>query len=148
MVALVPDVAGTGSISVLHDSASVREARDRVQGELTRRGVDEDVVDISVLVLSEMVSNALKHARPLPDGRVRVDWAVEDGRLALQVTDGGGATRPRLQQQSPTSAGGRGLGVVRQLSSEWGVSEQGPETTVWAVIDLDARTVRRSADPG
>ncbi|WP_231121447.1 ATP-binding protein [Motilibacter peucedani] len=143
---MVPDAVGTGEISVPHDSASVREARSRVQDDLARRGVDDDVVDVSVLVLSEMVSNALKHARPLPDGKVRVSWALEDGRLALQVTDGGGVTRPRLQQQSATSAGGRGLGVVRRLSADWGVREQGPETTVWAVIDLDARTVRRSSD--
>ena len=141
---VAPDKVSAESMLVPHTSASVGLARDRVEHDLVTRGLSADVVDNSVLVVSEILSNALRHARPLPGGKVRLRWALEGHRLAVQVTDGGAATRPRVQPVRASSASGRGLGIVRRLATEWGVSEDGVETTVWAVIDLDERSVRRA----
>jgi two-component sensor histidine kinase len=98
------------------------------------------LVDDAVLVLSEILSNALKHARPLDSGKVRVSWNVRGGALELEVTDGGGATRPHPARPSLSALGGRGLGIVSSLVADWGVRQMPGETTVWAVLPLGGRS--------
>nr|WP_231127019.1 ATP-binding protein [Motilibacter aurantiacus] len=127
---------------VPHATTSVAAARERAHSELLAQGLPPTVVEDSVLVLSELLSNALKHARPLADGRIRVTWALAEHGIELQVTDGGASTRPRVLPLSASANGGRGLGIVRDLSTDWGVVEEGAETTVWARIDLDDRALR------
>ena len=137
-----PEVVATSTVLVPHASTSVAAARERLHAELSDQGLPPRVVDDAVLVLSELLSNALKHARPLADGRLRVSWSLGGDGVEVQVTDGGGSTRPRVQPLSASATGGRGLGIVRNLSTDWGVAEDGSETTVWARLDLDGRTLR------
>ncbi len=97
-----------------------------MRAELRRRGAPEPVVDDAVLILSELLSNAYRHGRPIDDGRrepgIRASWHLdEDGLLTVEVTDGGGPTRPSPSSPSLTARGGRGLGIVRTLSLDWGV---------------------------
>jgi hypothetical protein len=75
----------------------------------------------AALVLSELLSNAILHARPLPDERVRVAWMRSPAALEVLVSDGGGATRPHPAHPSLSSIGGRGLTIVEHLCSSWGV---------------------------
>jgi anti-sigma regulatory factor (Ser/Thr protein kinase) len=117
----------------------VRSARRRLANDLEKRGVPKEIVDDAVLVLSEVMSNALRHARPLGSGKVKVAWDVRAGAVEIEVTDGGGATRPYPAQPSLSSLGGRGLGIVTTLTSDWGVKASGSETTVWAVLPVDLR---------
>jgi anti-sigma regulatory factor (Ser/Thr protein kinase) len=126
-------------------TASVRAARAHIQHDLVAKGIPDALVDNTVLVVSEMVSNALKHARPLPDGKLRISWSAAPDGIALEVTDGGGATRPRLVSAPVTAGSGRGLRVVGRLSRAWGVREASAGTTVWAVVDLDERSLVQSA---
>ncbi len=125
----------TSTILVPHVSHSVGEARETVAADLAARGCPGELVEDAVLVLSEIVSNALKHARPLPSGKIRVRWAVTSRGVDLEVSDGGGGTRPRITVPSMSATGGRGLGIVNDLSREWGVAEDGAETRVWARVD-------------
>src|SRR5690606_17966972 len=69
-------------------------------------------------------------------GRIRAAWYLDEtGLLTLEVTDGGGPTRPRPSSPSLTAHGGRGLGIVDQLALDWGVYDDTPgEVTVWAVL--------------
>lgn len=122
------------SIQLPHAAASVRSARRRLSSDLRRRGLTEDAIADAVLVLSEMLSNALKHARPLATGQIRVGWDVSTTSVELQVSDGGGPTRPYLQAPSLTSVGGRGLAIVATLCTEWGVRQDADMTTVWAML--------------
>jgi len=137
----VPDRVDVATVLLPYTTTSVGDARARVQRDLVEKGVPADLVDNTVLVVSEIVSNALKHARPLRDGKVRVSWSTAPDAVALEVTDGGGATRPRLTSAPVTAGAGRGLTVVGRLSRTWGVRESSAETTVWAVVDLDERSV-------
>ena len=105
--------------------SSAVDARRALTAELRARGVDPVVVDESEIVLSELVTNAVRHARPLADGGIRVNWSV---------TGGGGPTTPRPAPRSVWSAGGRGLRIVGSLSHEWGVRENSTGNTVWASI--------------
>ncbi|MEV6793845.1 ATP-binding protein [Streptomyces sp. NPDC051320] len=149
-VALVvaQEVPTSSSMAVPHGPAGVGEARHRMRDQLRRNGVSETVVDDAVLILSELLSNACRHGRPLGrseagDGDVRAAWRVDKaGRLTVEVTDGGGPTRPVPATPSVTARGGRGLHIISALAQEWGVRDDASgEVTVWVLV-----TGRRRAD--
>lgn len=129
----------TAFLLFAHTTASVRSARRRLANDLEKRGVPKEIIDDAVLVLSEVLSNAMRHARPLGSGKIKVAWDVRAGAVEIKVTDGGGATRPYPAHPSLSSLGGRGLGIVTTLTSDWGVKASGRETTVWAVLPVDER---------
>jgi anti-sigma regulatory factor (Ser/Thr protein kinase) len=120
------------SVSVPHARSSVSAARHALADELDANGVGTPMRDDAVLVLSELVSNAIKHAAPLPSGDISVRWALKQDRLHLEITDGGALTRPQAAVAALSSLGGRGLDIVRTVCSEWGVTEDGNAVTVWA----------------
>lgn len=129
-----------------------------MRAQLRDGGMADSVIDDAVLILSELLSNACKHGRPLGgalagDGEVRAAWWVDSrGRLVVEVTDGGGPTRPAPATPSVTAHGGRGLNIITALADDWGVRDEVPgEVTVWAVVhhdahDPDPRAVRRRGD--
>jgi len=154
----------SATMVVPHGPESVSAARRRLRKDLAGKQVPDVVIDDAVLILSELLSNACRHARPLEavpdagerterseyqdghaeDGRVVVGWELHsDGLLTVEVTDGGGPTRPRRGSPSLTARGGRGLGIVGQLASDWGVRDAPGEVTVWAVLPVRARHARR-----
>jgi len=140
-MSVAPAPTESATILLPHATASAGRARECVQRALLARGVARDLVDDSVLIVSEILSNALKHARPLAGGKVQLTWSAGPDSVVLEVTDGGGATRPRVGAAAVTAGAGRGLAVVRRLSRDWGVREAPSGTTVWAVVDLDRRRV-------
>ncbi|MEW1901872.1 ATP-binding protein [Streptomyces sp. NPDC086147] len=142
-VALVvaQEVPTSSSMAVPHGPAGVGEARHRMRDELYRSGVAESVVDDAVLILSELLSNACRYGRPLGradrgDGDVRAAWRVDPGGgLRVEVTDGGGPTRPVPSTPSVTARGGRGLNIIGALAQDWGVRDSATgEVTVWVVV--------------
>jgi anti-sigma regulatory factor (Ser/Thr protein kinase) len=179
------EVPTSSTMAVPHGPASVGVARRRLRRDLGDRQIPEPVIDDAVLILSELLSNACRYARPLgplpalgrsaraevvgqvlvgvpsgahpapgdrehgedtgePDGGVLVRWQMHtDGVLTLEVTDGGATTRPLPASPSLTSRGGRGLSIVDQLASDWGVRDAPGEVTVWAALPARARHARR-----
>lgn len=125
--------------------SSVAVARRRLVADLVSAGIYESVVGDAALVVSELLSNAIRHAAPLPGSKIRVAWTLNDGALRVAVSDAGAGPLPRVTQASPAAPGGRGLGIVETLSSRWGVLRDDGETTVWAV--LAAAPGRESAAP-
>ena len=112
------------------------------------------VIDDAVLILSELLSNACKHGRPLGDalagdGDVRAAWRVDPaGRLTVEVTDGGGPTRPAPATPSVTAHGGRGLNIITALADDWGVRDDTRgEVTVWVVVHDATPRLRTRAPP-
>jgi len=114
--------------------ASAAVARRHITADLLAAGVFEAAIGDAALVVSELLSNAVLHARPLPGRCLQVSWIVDAGSVEITVTDGGGPTRPRAARASLSSLGGRGLGIVEYLSRRWGVRSDGPGITVWAVL--------------
>jgi anti-sigma regulatory factor (Ser/Thr protein kinase) len=114
--------------------SSVAVARGRIVAELREAGLCATAVGDAALVTSELLSNAILHARPLPDARIRVSWILSAATVEVIVSDGGSATRPRASRPSLSSIGGRGLGIVEHLCSSWGVRGDEQGTTVWAVL--------------
>ncbi|MFC5748857.1 ATP-binding protein [Actinomadura rugatobispora] len=117
-----------------HAPSSVAVARRRLSSDLTASGVFETVVDDASVIVSELLSNALRHARPLPSGQIRLTWFRNGDLIELSVSDGGAMTEPRRGPGTLSSLGGRGLGIVEALSEGWGVRHEDGSTTVWAVL--------------
>ncbi|MEW2525304.1 ATP-binding protein [Streptomyces sp. NPDC047071] len=149
------EVPTSSSMAVPHGPAGVGEARHRMRDQLRVSGVSESVIDDAVLILSELLSNACRHGRPLGsglhdspqgsdgsgDGDVRAAWQVDKaGRLTVEVTDGGGPTRPVPATPSVTAHGGRGLNIITALAEAWGVRDDARgEVTVWALVHAGHR---------
>lgn len=117
-------------------ASSVGVARRRLVSDLFAAGVyDSAACDVS-LVVSELFSNALRHAEPLPGAQIRVSWRIEADSVEVAVSDGGGPTRPELGQPTLSATGGRGLRIVEKLSRSWGASTGEEGTTVWAQVPV------------
>ncbi|MEV6532207.1 ATP-binding protein [Streptomyces sp. NPDC051639] len=150
------EVPTSSSMAVPHGPAGVGKARRRMRDQLRTGGMAESIVDDAVLILSELLSNACRHGRPLGealsgDGDVRAAWRVDaSGRLTVEVTDGGGPTRPVPATPSVTAHGGRGLNIITALAKDWGVRDDARgEVTVWVVVQedvADATTGHRRDD--
>jgi anti-sigma regulatory factor (Ser/Thr protein kinase) len=117
------------------DSAHL--ARQAVTAVLDQLG-RADLVDDATVVVSELVANAVMHART--ELVVSVDPAGDGIRVS--VADGSHIL-PRWSASSPTATSGRGLLLVQRLSRTWGVQPLADGgKVVWAQIDLpaDSRT--------
>jgi anti-sigma regulatory factor (Ser/Thr protein kinase) len=116
----------TSSVLVLpYTASSVGVARRRLISDLTQAGVYEGTACDAGLVISELISNALRHATPLPGRTVKVAWRLRQDSVEVAVSDGGGPTVPVASEPANSSIGGRGLGIVARLSLCWGVCVDG-----------------------
>jgi len=123
-------------------ATSVAQVRKALVDDLEARDVSAAVIDEAEIVVSELVSNSIRHARPLADGNLRVHWKVKGGVVEVEVTDGGSESTPRPAPRTIWAPSGRGLRIVRSLAHEWGVSEDRSGSTVWASLGGPSR--RRS----
>jgi anti-sigma regulatory factor (Ser/Thr protein kinase) len=128
-------------VDVPHDARSAQSARRALLVDLrtaaARGHLTNDLVSDAELLLSELVGNAVRHARPLPGGVVRVQWEfVPGGGVKVAVTDGGSARAPRpvTAVGDGRAESGRGLRVVAALAKTWGVERADPGQRVWAVL--------------
>ena len=114
--------------------ASVALARRAISDDLRAAGVFDHAVRDAALVISELLSNAILHAYPLPGERLQVAWAVDGSSVEVAVSDGGSATIPHAGHPLPSSISGRGLSIVEHLCQTWGVRADDVGLTVWAVL--------------
>jgi anti-sigma regulatory factor (Ser/Thr protein kinase) len=132
-------VRATGTVLLPYTPASVAVARERLAADLVAAGIFDGAVGDAVLVVSELMSNAIRHARPLPGSNVQVAWAFDDDGIEVAVSDGGAATRPVPAHATVSELGGRGLDIVEYLSRKWGVRTDDAGITVWAVLSAPPR---------
>ncbi|WP_234328116.1 ATP-binding protein [Streptomyces sp. NRRL S-37] len=115
---------------------SVPRARALLHAVLGGWGVGQETLDSAELVLSELVTNALRV--PVPGDRqvgVRVSRSVADGMLRIEVSDAGSG-RPEVREPGEDETGGRGLLLVAALAHRWGheVRPGGIGKTVFAEL--------------
>lgn len=114
--------------------ASVGRARRIVADALVRWGLDvsEDLVTTVALMVSELVTNAVRYASG--DG---VELLARRSPGALWVEVGDSDTRvPRLRHATPEDEGGRGLALVQALATSWGSRATLDGKVVWFRLDL------------
>lgn len=121
-------------------AASVGVARRRLVSDLIAADVYDSAVCDVALVISELLSNALRHAAPLPGAQIRVAWQIEPVSVRVAVSDGGAPTVPELGEAGQGATGGRGLRIVEKLSTKWGTSTDEDGTTVWAEVPVHPLT--------
>jgi anti-sigma regulatory factor (Ser/Thr protein kinase) len=90
--------------------------------------VDQDVVETVVLLTSELVTNAVIHARTPSTLRVLVEPNVP--RVRVEVADGA-REAPAPQAPAPTETSGRGLMLVDRLATHWEVDTTETGKIVW-----------------
>jgi anti-sigma regulatory factor (Ser/Thr protein kinase) len=117
-------------------AASVGVARRRLVSDLIAADVYDSAVCDVALVISELFSNALRHAAPLPGAQIRVAWQIEPDSVRVSVSDGGAPTVPELGEAAQGATGGRGLRIVEKLSTKWGMSTSEDGNTVWAEVPV------------
>ncbi|MEU8662610.1 ATP-binding protein [Actinoplanes philippinensis] len=87
---------------------------------------DEDWLYDATLIVSELVTNAVRHGGGCPVLRVH----AEDGRVRLSVADRSSRV-PHRRDIDEHSAGGRGLVFVDAFAQTWGVRREGEGKQVW-----------------
>lgn len=115
--------------------ASVGRARAELQKALANWCLNA-VEDAALVVLSELVTNAVQHARVSPGREIETRYLREAGGVRIEVHD---ASDERPTARVPGESGGWGLGLVDELSDRWGVDDRdGVGKSVWAVLTVPA----------
>lgn len=131
-----PQPAATCALS--NRPESVKAGRDFVAETLSAWGMD-GLADVAELVVSELITNALRHgvspARTRPgDSPVRLRLLAQAPFVMCMVTDPG-PDIPVLKTSDPAAESGRGLTVVEACSVRWGwhLLDEGGKV-VWALL--------------
>jgi anti-sigma regulatory factor (Ser/Thr protein kinase) len=141
------EVTESGVLTLPFAASSVGVARRHLMSDLLAADICDSAVCDVALVFSELLSNALRHADPLPGGNIEVCWRLDADSVQVSVADGGGETVPELGEPTPGATGGRGLRIVAKLSRGWGTSHGDVGTTVWARVPV-SRGPRQMAPAG
>jgi len=110
-----------------HTPESVRRARRTITAFLDPSDVPGAVVDDLVLLVSELVTNAVVHAGS--PAAVRLDADVE--RIKVAVADRDATRAPTMADPDPASSSGRGVRLVDRLATRWGVEPHSEGKVVW-----------------
>jgi serine/threonine-protein kinase RsbW len=121
-----------GARWVIAEPESAALVRRDIARDLMSIGVSSETVDNVLIVASELVGNAIRHANALPSGQLQVSWEHSPGGITVSVTDGGGPQHPEPRDAGPDDTTGRGLSIVSVLADFWGVKRAPGTVTVWA----------------
>ena len=110
-----------------------RRARGHLRDKLAAWNVDDDTAQSAELVISELVTNAIRYGAPPMWLRI-----IKDLSISVEVHDGSPVS-PRLRHPGTLDEGGRGLAIVGRLVQAWGTRCTDEGKTVWAEIESAAR---------
>lgn len=105
------------------------KARRQVEPLLATWGLPAEDRDIALLVINELLSNAVEHAGT----PMELTLSLTDAALLVHVRDESTSV-PELQPFDDHSSRGRGLQVVQALAERWSWTVDGTGKTVWAEI--------------
>ena len=109
---------------------AVAQARDLIRDRLLAWGL-QGMADVVELLVSELVTNALRYGIA-PFG---LRMTRDAHNVLVEVSDGN-PTVPRLRTATTGDEGGRGLHLVDELSSDWGVRSRPQGKTVWFTLGI------------
>ena len=116
----------------LDSAAAARHAVDGLAGELP----EEQLGDVRLLV-SELVTNSLRHAEMSPDESIRLQVRIADSAVRVEVSDPGDGFELAGDAEQRDTVDGWGLYLVATLSDRWGVDRRDDASSqVWFELDL------------
>jgi integral membrane sensor domain MASE1/anti-sigma regulatory factor (Ser/Thr protein kinase) len=116
---------------VPESAARARDAFSALRGELA-----EQVHADFELLVTELVSNSVRHAGLRPRESIHMRAAASGAVLRVEVSDSGTGFDPGAARPAPDGSAGWGLLLADRLADRWGVVRDGALTTVWAEKDL------------
>ena len=116
----------------LDSAAAARHAVDQLGDKLP----EDQLGDVRLLV-SELVTNSLRHAELGPEDSIRLGVDVDAARVRVEVTDPGKGFEFDGPADDPDTVEGWGLYLVATLSDRWGVAggDRDGSTSVWFELD-------------
>lgn len=84
---------------------------------LTELGVPAALIEIADVIVSELLTNVLRHA----PGEAELTLAREDEQIVISCADRGAPVLPPLSDADPLSETGRGLTMIDACASAWWV---------------------------
>ncbi len=98
------------------------------------KGVDdEQVTEAVVLVLSEIVTNSVRHTNGVPSDTIEIRLVRAPEKIRGEVRDHGPGFEPKPRPLTKEQTSGWGLNIVQNLTERWGVERNGG-TCVWFEI--------------
>ncbi|MEU2671754.1 SpoIIE family protein phosphatase [Streptomyces sp. NPDC007164] len=116
------------------DRTSPGVARTLVRDRLDSWHLDEETIEATELIVSELVTNAVRHGTP--PLRLRL---ILDRTLTCEVHDGSPVS-PHLRHARTVDEGGRGLFIVSQLAAHWGTRYGTDGKTLWTEQEIGPDT--------
>lgn len=131
------DDALISELALTSAATSVRVGRQFAARTLTEWDVPPEPIQDAVLIVSELLTNAIRHGRPPIMLRLLKDSDKDSDEVAIEVDDSDEST-PYRRTAHPDAAGGRGLSIVEALSRRWyaDVSGSGSGKTVRSVLAI------------
>lgn len=106
------------------------QARRFMRDLLADMGAARESVENAELVVSELVTNAVRHG----EGAIQLRVSLEAASARIEVVDEGQGNVSAVRPREPDESGGWGLHIVEQLAERWGVFSG--TTHVWAELPL------------
>jgi anti-sigma regulatory factor (Ser/Thr protein kinase) len=122
---------GRLELSLPPEPASVGEARARVLEAIGSGRLADGQVETLRLLVSEVVTNAVRHGGATAPVELRAAWNDE---IRVEVIDRGEGFVPHPRVASSSEPGGFGLYLVGRLAARWGVESNGA-TRVWFALE-------------
>ena len=94
------------------------------------------VCDDVLLLVTELVTNAVRHADIGPDEALRVELRRWSTRVRVEVMHPGDEFTEERARRSRSGAGGWGLELIDQIAARWGVGRAGSGTCVWFELEF------------
>ena len=132
------------TISVRFDSAPSAAQSARAALAALEPKVEPEVLDDVRLLVSELVTNSVRHSGANGERPVTLSVKVDERRLRVEVSDRGSGFQPRERVPGQSKASGWGLYLVDRLADRWGVVSN-HFTRVWFEMDRRAAGSRALA---
>jgi anti-sigma regulatory factor (Ser/Thr protein kinase) len=104
-------------------------ARAAVSRRCEPLGLDASLLQSLILLVSEVVSNAVRHSGGRPEAPIELVASFDEEKIRVSVTDAGNGFVPRPRDPASTSDG-YGLYLLEKVAARWGVESEG-DTKVW-----------------
>lgn len=141
------DVVGAPGAEALPDGVALDLAATADAPALARQAArralahwDAAAKDIALLVISELVTNAVRHGSASPGDVVGLRVQRRGGATRIEVSDSSGNGAVAVPDGSPLhredARSGWGLPIVAELTDRWGVEHRGACTCVWCELDM------------